>query len=428
MAGQPQAEILSTRARLLARAAVADGVAAVNVGRRDLAAGLALLAELGREPGVPWVSTNLRAAAGEYPFPRWRVVPWGDALVGVVGLLAPNSALDRQLGLRTEDPAAALREVLPLLPEVAAVVCLSNLGLAAEQSLARAFPQLTLVVGGGSSEYLPTPPVEGNAVVLRAGDRGRYLGVLDLPSAGLRSWRAPRDLQQEGVLQARLHELRRQAAGGQDAAEAAALRQETARTEASLAALGQATAVFAHRIVVLDGRGGEDPRVLGWLREYRELEMQWQRGQAGGGRPSPPGASPAPGAAPQAALAPGSEPLHAGSASCRECHAGAYQGWARTRHARAYASLQGSPRDPSCLACHASTVQRATGTSLEPVVGCEACHGPGGRHRGPGNIARKPGEAVCARCHRGFHEGKAFDFAKAYGAIRCDRGEAGGTP
>ena len=421
MAGHPQAEILATRARLLARAAVADGVAAVNVGRRDLAAGLALLAELGRESAVPWVSTNLRDAAGAYPFPRWRVVPWGNARVAVVGLLAPNAALDRQLGLRTQDPAAALREVLPVLPQAAAVVCLSNLGLAAEQSLAREFPQIALVVGGGSGEYLPTPPVEGNAPVLRAGDRGRYLGVLDLPSAGLRSWRTPRDLQQEGVLRARLHELRRQAANGQGEAEAAALGQEVARTEAALAALEQAAAVFAHRIVVLDGRGGEDPEVLGWLREYREIEMQWQRGQAGGGRAFALAASPAPGAASQAALAPGSEPLHAGSASCRECHAGAYQAWTRTRHARSYASLQQGPRDPSCLACHASTVQRATGTSLEPVVGCEACHGPGGRHRGPGNIARKPGEAVCARCHRGFHEGKDFSFAEAYGAIRCDR-------
>lgn len=419
--GQPQAEILSTRARLLARAAVADGVAAVNVGRRDLAAGLGLLGELGREPGVPWVATNLRDAGGAYPFPRWRVVPWGDARVAVVGLLAPNTALDGQLGLRTEDPAAALREVLPLLPEVAAVVCLSNLGLAAEQGLARAFPQLALVVGGGSGEYLPTPPVEGNAVVLRAGDRGRYLGVLDLPSAGLRAWRAPRDLQEEGVLQARLPELRRQAASGQGGSGAAALRQEIAQTEASLAALGQATAVFSHRIVVLDGRSGEDPRVLGWLREYRELEMQWQRGQAGGGRSDATGALPAPRPAPEAALAPGSEPLHAGSASCRECHADAYRAWARTRHARSYASLQQSPRDPSCLACHASTVKRATGTSLEPVVGCEACHGPGGRHRGRGNIARKPGEAVCGRCHRGFHEGKAFDFPAAYGGVRCDR-------
>lgn len=35
-----------------------------------------------------------------------------------------------------------------------------------------------------------------------------------------------------------------------------------------------------------------------------------------------------------------------------------------------------------------------------PVIGCESCHGPGGRHRGWGPIAvAQPGAEVCGKCH-----------------------------
>jgi hypothetical protein len=44
----------------------------------------------------------------------------------------------------------------------------------------------------------------------------------------------------------------------------------------------------------------------------------------------------------------------AGSASCRPCHAPAYDKWAATGHAHAFAALQkvGSDRDPECVICH----------------------------------------------------------------------------
>jgi len=419
VAGQQDADLWKARARLLARAAVADGVAAVNVGRRDLGAGVGFLEGLARDTRIPWVSTNVRAAAGEYPFPRWRVIPWGGLSVAVVGVAAPDPTLDRSLALELEVPAEAIRAVLPHLAGVSAVICLSDLGLAAERELARRIPELTLIVGGGTAEYLPVPPVEGNTVVLHASDRGRYLGVLDLPSAGLRAWRSPRDLQQETALGARLQALTQRLASGE--AEEPALREQLAQVQASLAALSREPAVFSHRIAVLDGRGGEDPERLGWVQEQLRFEAEWRRGRAGAAGPAPPPPARESVPAPSASPAPSGGALHAGSASCRECHAGEYQAWVGTPHARAYAALQGGTRDPACLACHAPALQRATGASLEPVVGCEICHGPGGRHRGRGNIARRPGDAVCRSCHRGYHPDEQFSLPGAYEAIRCDR-------
>lgn len=424
VAGQPHAQLLRARARLLARAAVADGVAAVNVGRRDLAAGLAFVRELEEDPGVPWVATNLRSADGKHPFPRWRLVSWGGVSVGVVGVLAPNPSLDGPLGLRVDAPAEALRDVLPRLTGAAAVLCLSNLGLAAERALAREFPGLAFIVGGGPAEYLPSAPAEGNAVLLHAANRGQYLGVLDLPAEALHSWRNPRDLGEKAVLEARLALLRRQHTG--EPAGGPPLEERIAGAEEALAALTGAPAVFRHRAVPLEARGGEAPEVLAWVREYLHLEQEWRRRQVAAPPPASVLASPAPVPAAPIPAAPAPGVLHVGSASCRECHAGAYRAWARTPHARAFAALKGSSRDPECLGCHATALQRATGPSVEPVVGCEACHGPGGQHRGFGKIAREPAEAVCLTCHRGYHPDERFTFSDAYRAVRCDReGEAG---
>ena len=75
------------------------------------------------------------------------------------------------------------------------------------------------------------------------------------------------------------------------------------------------------------------------------------------------------------------------------------------------------PVDRTCLFCHASRIQEpATGTSnqftgppfLQPGVGCERCHGPGGAHVrdpraativNPVRLARDARDSVCMQCH-----------------------------
>jgi hypothetical protein len=35
-------------------------------------------------------------------------------------------------------------------------------------------------------------------------------------------------------------------------------------------------------------------------------------------------------------------------------------------------------------------------------------------------LSRKVEEAVCVKCHSGFHGKKTFDFKRDYSRIRCD--------
>jgi hypothetical protein len=401
------------------------GVGAVNVGRRDLAAGLPFVSELGRAPGVPWVSTNLRSSAGGYPFPRWRVLDWGESRIAVIGLLLPAPSQDRALGIEIQPPAEALREALDSLSEVDAVVCLSNLGLAFEKRLASEVPGVALIVGGGTNEYLHHPPTIGNTVILHASDRGRYLGVVDLPEESLGSWQKPRNQAERAALEGRLRgvgqrveALRRAAARATGAAgdtaqetQIRALVREAKSTENALTSLEAATTVFNHRIVALDAATGEDPEIAGWVRHHKTTKARRRRGAR----------TTAADAARKRVNPPPSGAQHRGSASCRKCHGEAYGAWITTPHARAYASLEPESRAPRCLGCHATSLRRASGSALEPVVGCEACHGPGGDHPTQGEMARRPDEEMCRGCHNGFHQESGFDFSESYDRIRCDR-------
>jgi hypothetical protein len=108
-----------------------------------------------------------------------------------------------------------------------------------------------------------------------------------------------------------------------------------------------------------------------------------------------------------AALAP--SPARAGDRvgpeTCKACHAGAYEAWRASPHARARDTLPERSRgDRRCLSCHAPELEDGISG-----VSCEACHGPGRLYSAPyvmrdPELARAvglvdPGERVCAGCH-----------------------------
>ena len=406
------AKRLRDRARLIARSTVHIGLAAANVGRRDLAAGLEFVAGLGADPGVPWVSANLMRSNGSFPFPRWRTLDRGGVRVLVTGVVAPDPRQDPQLGLAPLPPEEALREVLQQAATEAPVdlvVVLSTLGLPAERRLSKSVPGIQVIVGGGDRLQLSDPSVEGDTAIFHAADRGRFVGVLQLDPATLASWRAPRTPHMRQTLEDQRAALVQTLARTTDPAQRRAL--EAQQQELAIrAARGDTPGTeLAHRLVPLGPTIGEDPEVAGWVARWKQTAARQQRPAAGRPTPAPP---------PPVQPSPG---IYTGTASCRPCHAAAYRAWSATPHARSYASLRGQPRAAECLECHATRLSRVGGTSLEPIVACEACHGPGAEHRGPGGILRAPTETTCRTCHRGHHPGETFAFREDYEKVRCDR-------
>ncbi|KPJ60237.1 MAG: hypothetical protein AMJ46_07960 [Latescibacteria bacterium DG_63] len=120
-----------------------------------------------------------------------------------------------------------------------------------------------------------------------------------------------------------------------------------------------------------------------------------------------------------------------GEAACVPCHAAEHGQWARTRHARAMASLEemGTAANYECLGCHTTGFREANAfwdvarDAAFYNVQCEACHGPravhvaaAGERSGAAREAGGVAAAVCLRCHTRAQDPE-FDFARARESI-----------
>ncbi len=151
----------------------------------------------------------LRLKISKAPFPllcaniRWRE-DQGDALptqsyivqagpdglrVGVFGLtvpmVTPRMAARVVSAFLFDDPIDTARaQVAALRPQVDVLVALTHIGLREDERLARACPELDLIIGGHSHVVLPAPQVVAGVPIAQGGWYGHYLGHLtvDVPS------------------------------------------------------------------------------------------------------------------------------------------------------------------------------------------------------------------------------------------------------
>ncbi len=82
-------------------------------------------------------------------------------------------------------------------------------------------------------------------------------------------------------------------------------------------------------------------------------------------------------------ISPFIQPIYVGTKKCSQCHQKQYKKWKKTRHAKAFYSLQKAKEDknPECLKCHTTRFKQDNGfwnyeTTPDFInVGCEECHG-----------------------------------------------------
>ena len=107
------------------------------------------------------------------------------------------------------------------------------------------------------------------------------------------------------------------------------------------------------------------------------------------------------------------EQQYIGAMKCAPCHLEQYRDWQGDKHSEAFAALKGDYQtDTECLKCHSTGHGAPSGyagpemdarAKLQGVT-CEACHGPGSKHR---EVARElgdePSEAEIARVKSSIH-------------------------
>jgi hypothetical protein len=107
---------------------------------------------------------------------------------------------------------------------------------------------------------------------------------------------------------------------------------------------------------------------------------------------------------------------YVGSETCIKCHRSAGVIWAKSGHAKAFATLveRNADADPKCIGCHTtgfgsvSGYRREFGAAKLVNTGCESCHGPGSLHvrQKEGDVSvnftyRPIGAGDCITCHYG---------------------------
>jgi predicted CXXCH cytochrome family protein len=116
-------------------------------------------------------------------------------------------------------------------------------------------------------------------------------------------------------------------------------------------------------------------------------------------------AEPANAAPPQSPL--GQETVtFAGSASCAQCHVDIHTDWLITRHAQAFSSpifqrdWSELSKQTSCLECHTTGFDPASGGYAEEGVSCEACHGAFDPRHPAQDMSIIPDADLCSTCHK----------------------------
>ncbi len=108
------------------------------------------------------------------------------------------------------------------------------------------------------------------------------------------------------------------------------------------------------------------------------------------------------------------ESHYVGSNSCSGCHQSEFKQWKSSRHAFAFNTLLKAQKHfhPDCVSCHVVGFGYETGYAIQEDqhhfrnVGCETCHGPGGKHIAKPsrqNIRGEVENGICLECHNQKH-------------------------
>jgi 2',3'-cyclic-nucleotide 2'-phosphodiesterase (5'-nucleotidase family) len=173
-------------ARLLSQV----GYDAMVLGNHEFDLGLPPLLQLLEEAPIRALCANL---SQKEPDGSLTPVPWveparlfqrGGLDIAVIGLLTPSTPYISHpdaRGLVFGEPAAAFRAARAALPGgVELVLALTHLGTEDDLELARAVPDLPLIVGGHSHTFLREGIRQGQTLIVQAGSKASALGRVDL--------------------------------------------------------------------------------------------------------------------------------------------------------------------------------------------------------------------------------------------------------
>ncbi|UCG11922.1 MAG: hypothetical protein JSU72_15595, partial [Deltaproteobacteria bacterium] len=154
---------------------------AINLSQNDLILGTPFLQQKAQSLELPLLSTNLREKkTGKCLFAPYVIEQAGKLKVAVFGLMEDSPANEKTSNAYTvENPFDTARETVKVLNSKAdLIICLSSLSPEKNTRLLDEIPDIDFIVS--TDKRVHAPFKRKNGYVLSSGNKGRYLGSLDI--------------------------------------------------------------------------------------------------------------------------------------------------------------------------------------------------------------------------------------------------------
>ncbi len=162
------------------------GYNAMTLGNHEFDHGWPLIEEYRRIAEFPILGANVTGPDGKLiADDAYRIINVRGLKVAVIGILSPttpeHTAKGKTTGCEFLPAAPTVRALLPeLTPQSDLIVVLSHQGVQADRKLAKAVPEIDLIVGGHSHTAIPEPERIGDTLIVQASAEGRRIGRLEL--------------------------------------------------------------------------------------------------------------------------------------------------------------------------------------------------------------------------------------------------------
>ena len=170
--------------QVIVEAMNAMGYDAMTVGGMDLQEGVDVVLQRAKEARFAFLSCNIVKVQDDKPlFTPYIVVERNGTRFGILGVSDPEAVAWPGVYdmAKVIDPAPGVQKYLPEVRRQSdVVIVLSHIGLEGDVALARAVPDIDVIVGGKSRRVLPAPETAGKTLIVQAGYDGEWLGRLDV--------------------------------------------------------------------------------------------------------------------------------------------------------------------------------------------------------------------------------------------------------
>lgn len=164
------------------------GVDVMTPGNGEFYFGIENLQRQASRVGFPMVHANVTYRhSGAQILPPYVIREVAGVRVGIIGLGLTRSWHHSSSGLTLHDPPETARRLAAeLRPRVDLLIALTHIGVKNDSLVARAAPEIDLIVGGdshtrlGRPSRIPRPDGNGNVAIVQAGRYFQFLGRVDV--------------------------------------------------------------------------------------------------------------------------------------------------------------------------------------------------------------------------------------------------------